>query len=449
MAVDATELTIARARAEMAAGALSPVELTEAVLERIAERNGELNAYLHVDDEGARAQARAAEAAGGGDHDHELPLRGIPVCVKDIIDVADMPTTAGADHWRRDPAADAVSVARLRAAGAVIVGKGNTNEFAYGIDGHNPHWGDARNPHDPERITGGSTSGPSAAVAGGLALAGLGTDTGGSLRVPASLCGIAGFRPTLGSVPLTGVVPLAWSFDVAGPVARTAEDCALLLAVLQDRPVAPPDPSPAGLRVGLLAELLSDYSEPHVAAGLEHAADVLRAHGAQVVEVRPRDLHLAPAVFRTVQLVEAARAHARWFNRQRERYAPRVRDLLECGRLLPGDAYVAAQQARRVLVDEVAGTVREHRLDALLAPATPTTAPRRDAATVTIGDHEVPVRAALLSMTAPISLLGGPAAVVPAGTHEGMPFGAQIAAHPGAEATVLRIATALEQGRAV
>jgi aspartyl-tRNA(Asn)/glutamyl-tRNA(Gln) amidotransferase subunit A len=441
MAVDAAELTVARARAEIDSGALSPVELTEAVLERIFERNRELNAYLHVDEEGARAQARAAEAA---DSSVELPLRGIPICVKDIIDVADMPTTAGADHWRRDPATDAASVARLRAAGAVIVGKGNTNEFAYGIDGHNPHWGDACNPHDPERITGGSTSGPAAAVAGGLALAGLGTDTGGSLRVPSSLCGVTGFRPTLGSVPLGGVVALAWSFDVAGPIARTAEDCGLLLDVLQGRPVGLPEPSPAGLRIGLLAELLADHSEPHVAEGVERAAQTLRAHGAQVVEVRPRDLHLAPAVFRTIQLVEASRAHAKWFNRQRERYAPRVRDLLECGRLLPADAYVAAQQARRLLVDEIADTVREHRLDALLAPATPVTAPRRDAATVTIGDREVPVRAALLSMTAPTSLLGGPAAAVPAGTHEGMPFGAQIVARPGAEATVLRIATALQ-----
>ena len=136
MAVDATELTVARARAEIDGGGLSPVELTEAVLAAISERNGELNAYLHVDEDGARAQARAAEAAGPSP---ELALRGIPICVKDIIDVADLPTTAGADHWRRDPAADAVSVARLRAAGAVIVGKGNTNEFAYGIDGHNPH----------------------------------------------------------------------------------------------------------------------------------------------------------------------------------------------------------------------------------------------------------------------------------------------------------------------
>ena len=395
-----------------------------------------------MDEEGARAQARAAETAGPSP---ELALRGIPICVKDIVDVADLPTTAGADHWRRDPASDAESVARLRAAGAVIVGKGNTNEFAYGIDGHNPHWGDARNPHDPERLTGGSTSGPAAAVASGLALAGLGTDTGGSLRVPASLCGVAGFRPTIGSVPMRGVVPLAWSFDVAGPIARTAEDCGVLLAVLQDRPVAPPDPLVAGLRVGLLAEQLSDYSEPYVAAGLERAADVLRAHGAQVVEVRPRDLHLAPAVFRTIQLVEASRAHARWFNRERERYAPRVRDLLECGRLLPADAYVAGQQARRLLVDEVTATVREHRLHALLAPATPVVAPRRDAATVEVGEREVTVRAALLSMTAPISLLGGPAAVVPAGTHEGMPFGAQVAAPPGAEATVLRLTTALEQ----
>ena len=444
MAVDATELTVARARAEIDGGGLSPVELTDAVLAAIDEHNGELNAYLHVDEEGARAQARAAETAGPSP---ELALRGIPICVKDIVDVADLPTTAGADHWRRDPASDAESVARLRAAGAVIVGKGNTNEFAYGIDGLNPHWGDARNPHDPERLTGGSTSGPAAAVASGLALAGLGTDTGGSLRVPASLCGVAGFRPTIGSVPMRGVVPLAWSFDVAGPIARTAEDCGVLLAVLQDRPVAPPDPLAAGLRVGLLAEQLSDYSEPYVAAGLERAADVLRAHGAQVVEVRPRDLHLAPAVFRTIQLVEASRAHARWFNRQRERYAPRVRDLLECGRLLPADAYVAGQQARRLLVDEVTATVREHRLDALLAPATPVVAPRRDAAMVKVGEREVTVRAALLSMTAPISLLGGPAAVVPAGTHEGMPFGAQVAAPPGAEATVLRLATALEHAR--
>src|SRR2546421_1246068 len=164
MAVDAAELTVARARAEIEGGALSPIELTDAVLERISERNRELNAYLHVDEEGARAQAREAEAAGSG---AELPLRGIPICVKDIIDVAEMPTTAGADHWRRDPATDAASVARLRAAGAVIVGKGNTNEFAYGIDGHNPHWGDARNPHDPERITGGSRSGPGAGLGGG------------------------------------------------------------------------------------------------------------------------------------------------------------------------------------------------------------------------------------------------------------------------------------------
>jgi aspartyl-tRNA(Asn)/glutamyl-tRNA(Gln) amidotransferase subunit A len=249
-------------------------------------------------------------------------------------------------------------------------------------------------------------------------------------------------------VPMAGVVPLAWSFDVAGPLARTAEDCGLLLDVLLGRPIAPADPSPAGLRVGLLPELLQGRSEPHVAAGVERAAETLRADGAQVVDVHPRDLHLAPAVFRTIQLVEASRAHAAWFVRQRERYAPRVRDLLEVGRLLPADAYVAAQQARRVLVAEVARAARDHRLDALLAPATPCTAPRRDAANVTIAGTSVPVRAALLSMTSPVSLLGGPAAVVPAGEHEGMPFGVQVTARPGADALVVRVAGALDAATA-
>src|SRR5205807_2550228 len=214
-----------------------------------------------------------------------------------------------------------------------------------------------------------------------------------------------------------GVVALAWSFDVVGPVARTAEDCALLLDVLVDEPPVASDPSPAGLRISVLIDLLEHHSESYVAAGVAQAAEALGAQGAELVPVRPKDLHLAPAVFRTVQLVEASRAHAAWFGRQRERYAPRVRDLLEVGRLLTADAYVAAQQARRLLVAEVARVVGEHRLDALIAPATPCTAPPRDAATVTVAGREMAVRAALLSMTAPISLLGGPAVAVPAGEH--------------------------------
>jgi Asp-tRNA(Asn)/Glu-tRNA(Gln) amidotransferase A subunit family amidase len=218
--------------------------------------------------------------------------------------------------------------------------------------------------------------------------------------------------------------------------------------VLLDRSPTQPDATPTGLRIGLLTELLEDHSEPYVAAGVERAAETLRAHGAELVPVRPKDLHLAPAVFRTIQLVEASRAHAAWFARQRERYAPRVRDLLEVGRLLTADAYIAAQQARRLLVAEVARVAREHRLDVLIAPATPCTAPPRDAATVTVAGRDVAVRTALLSMTAPISLLGGPAAAVPAGEHEGMPFAVQVTARPDAEALVMRVAGALDVVRA-
>jgi aspartyl-tRNA(Asn)/glutamyl-tRNA(Gln) amidotransferase subunit A len=278
MALDTAELTVARARAEIDSGALSPVELTDAVLDRITERNRELNAYLYVDEEGARAQARAAEAA---DAAPELPLRGIPICVKDIIDVADMPTTAGADHWRRDPATDAASVARLRAAGAVIVGKGNTNEFAYGIDGCNPHTGDVCNPRDGDRMSGGSSSGPAAALAAGLALGAVGTDTSGSLRVPASLCGVVGLRPTRTLVPREGVVPLSWSYDAVGPMARTAADASVLIAAMAGRPIEPAHPLAegreavgrplAGTRIGVVEELVEPSCEPYVADGFRAA----------------------------------------------------------------------------------------------------------------------------------------------------------------------------------
>jgi Asp-tRNA(Asn)/Glu-tRNA(Gln) amidotransferase A subunit family amidase len=185
---DLAGLTIAAASKELAARRLSAVELVEGILATIDRDNERLNAYLYVDREGALAAARRAEAAL--DDGSAGPLAGIPICVKDVIHVAGMPTTAGSSGWSRLPTADAVAVARLREAGAVVIGKGNTNEFAFGIDGRNPHRGDCRNPRDPTRISGGSSAGPACATRAGLALGGLGTDTSGSLRVPASLCGL-------------------------------------------------------------------------------------------------------------------------------------------------------------------------------------------------------------------------------------------------------------------
>ena len=323
------------------------------------------------------------------------------------------------------------------------MGKGNTNEFAYGIDGANPHRGDCCNPHDPQRLSGGSSSGPAVAVATGMALAGLGTDTTGSLRVPASLCGVVGVRPTLGRIPVDGVVPLAWSYDVAGPLAPTVEDAARVLGVLLGEPLPPPLPDVRGLRVGVLENLLEGV-EPFVAAAVADTEARLRDAGAEVAPVRVDLLRHATAMHRVVQESEAAAVHAPWFDDQRDRYAEPVRRRLEAGRLVVTALYLDAQRARRLLVDEVAGAMTG--LDALIAPCTPVVAPRRDEATVTVAGETLDRRVALLRCVLPLSQLGAPVAAVPIGTHEGLPFGLQVVARPFAEATALRVARACERG---
>ncbi len=445
MPADPADLTIGLARAELTAGRLSPAELVSAVLRRIEARGSELGAYLHVDGDRALAEAKSAP---------EGPLRGIPLCVKDIIDVGGMPTTAGAAGWRREPSRDAPAVARLRAAGAIVVGKGNTNEFAYGIDGRNPHFGDVLNPRDPQRMTGGSTSGPAAAVATGMALGGLGSDTSGSLRVPASLCGIVGLRPTRTLVPRKGVVPLAWSYDAVGPMARTVTDAGALLSALAGRPVEPAPPRSGGraavgrplegLRVGLVAELVDGACEPYVAEGVSGALGVLRDLGAETVSVAPRYLCHAPAIHRVVQMAEAGNAHAPWFDDQAPRYATDVRCRLESGRLLPATAYLRAQRARRLVVEELSALMDEQRLDALAAPTTPAIAPRRDADALEVDGEQRPLRRALMSLVVGLTESGGPVLAFPVGEHDGLPFGMQLAGRPGAEATLLAMGAAYE-----
>jgi aspartyl-tRNA(Asn)/glutamyl-tRNA(Gln) amidotransferase subunit A len=450
-ASDPSLLTLAEARRELAARRLSALELTEAVLRRIEELDGVLNAYLYVDADGALAQARAVDrrATGG-------PLDGIPVCIKDVIHVAGLPTTAGAAGWWRAPTEDAAAVARLRAAGAVIVGKGNTNEFAYGIDGRNPHHGDCCNPHDSGRVSGGSSAGPAVATAAGMALAGLGTDTTGSIRVPASLCGLVGVRPTVGRVSRAGVVPLSWSYDTVGPLTRTVEDAAIMLGVLaghdpsdptsSDRPVPdygrPDDADLRGLRLGLAEELI-ELAAPEVAGGVREAARRLSSLGAEIVELRFERLRDAPAIHRVVQIAEPAQVHAPWFEEQRDRYAEPVRRLLEAGFLIPATRYLAAQQARRLLIDDVSSSMAG--LDALLAPATPVPAPSREVSAVVIGDQSTGLTAALLSCVLPISQLGWPALSVPIGSEDGLPFGAQVVGRPYEEALLLRIAAVIER----
>jgi aspartyl-tRNA(Asn)/glutamyl-tRNA(Gln) amidotransferase subunit A len=425
--VDPAELTIVDARRAIGAGELSPVELLDAVLHRVRARNDELHAYLLVDEDGARAGARAAEdAARDGD---DRPLLGIPLCIKDVIDVAGLPTTAGAKGWRRQPTADAAAVARLRAAGAVFVGKGNTNEFAYGIDGRNPHWGDVPNPVDTGRVSGGSSSGPAAATATGMALAGLGTDTTGSLRVPAGLCGLVGLRPTLGTPPTRGVVALSWSYDTVGPIARTVEDAAVLWGVLAGGEAIHRD---ARLpRVGVLDQLLAGTAAP-VAEAVRRVAVALDAE-----QVELTSLASTQALHNIVQMCEASAYHEPWFADQRERYSEVVRERIELGRVIPAIDYLRAQQARRLFVDEFERTMEDEGLAALLAPTTLDVAPPPS-------EDQNAQRQVLLTAVRPLSQTGGPVISVPAGIgDDGLPFGVQLAGRRGDEAGLLQLAATL------
>jgi aspartyl-tRNA(Asn)/glutamyl-tRNA(Gln) amidotransferase subunit A len=428
-------------------------ERVEAAIEAAERLNPTLNAYLHLDPEGGRAAAAEQDAidaarhaigstsGGGTGADPARPLAGMPICVKDIVDVAGVPTTAGGQGWIRHPENDATVVERLCVAGAIVIGKGNTNEFACGIDGLNPHKGDCRNPHDPERLSGGSSSGPAAAVASGMAEAAIGTDTSGSIRVPAALCGVVGIRPTRGLVPADGVVPLAWSLDSVGPLARDVATAALVLDLMTGREGPAPRPDVRGLRLGLATELL-DHAEEPVADAVGAAVELLREKGAEVVDVALPDLGRAAAIHRIVQACEVAAAHAPWFASQRDRYAPEVRARIEAGYGLGAETYLLAQRHRRLFTRSFAASTRG--LDAVLAPTSPVLAPPLAAEEVTIRGVRRPTRAALLSCAMPFSPLDGPAVSVPIGTREGLPVGLQVIGRPHREDLVLRVAAAAE-----
>jgi aspartyl-tRNA(Asn)/glutamyl-tRNA(Gln) amidotransferase subunit A len=444
----------------------------EAALGAVARRNRELKVYLHLDAEGARAAAAEEDAidaarraiadaerpatgaaadavplVGAGPvapppPDSHRPLAGMPVCIKDIVDVAGMPTTAGGAEWVRHPTEDATVVERLRDAGAIVIGKGNTNEFAAGIEGRNPHKGDCHNPWDPSRMTGGSSSGPAAAVAAGMAEGSVGTDTSGSIRTPAALCGVVGIRPTRGTVPAEGVVPLAWSLDAVGPLANDVASTALMLDVMAGRP---PSPAPLGevdgMRLGLPTSMLALADKP-VADAVEEAVEGLRAAGAEIVDCELPDPRRAIEIHRIVQTTEAAAAHASWFQRQRLLYAPEVVIRIEPGYSITAEHYLRAQRHRRLYTERFAAAMAG--IDALVMPTSAVLAPPLEAEEVTIRGRARRVRPALLDCVAPFSQLDCPIVSVPAGLRDGLPVGLQILARPRAEATALRVAAAVE-----
>ncbi len=431
---------------------LGATELIDAAIERI-ERST-LGAVELLDADGAREQARAADAALA--RGEAGPLAGLPILVKDVIDVAGLPTRGGTARWRREPGRDADCVAALRAAGAVVLGKGHTNELAFGIDGRNPHRPPCLNPHDASRLPGGSSSGPAVALAGGLVLGALGTDTSGSIRVPSALCGVAGLRPSYGLLSRRGVLPLAPSYDVVGPLAPCVADLRPLFdalvrgaraetAAAEPAPGGEPSSATALMRVAVIEDLLDpSVCEAAVAAAVRAAAGALEHAGVAIESVSVPELEHALAVHRDVQVPEAA-ASVHALGVPEDELGPEVRERVRSAARIAPARHAEALRGRA----RIAGALDRAMppAGALLAPAAPIPAPPREACEWRFRSGSVrSIRETLLSCTVPLTQPSGPVVVLPLSTTlDGLPIGAQLLARAGQDVPLLDLAALLER----
>jgi aspartyl-tRNA(Asn)/glutamyl-tRNA(Gln) amidotransferase subunit A len=425
-------LTAEQARGLLDGGEVSSVELTEAALARIDEMEPSLHAFVTVDRQGALAAARQADASRG----EGGFLRGIPVGVKDIMDVAGLPTEAGSAARRGWVATrDAPVVATLRTAGAVILGKTVTHEFAFGSESP-----PARNAWDPTRIPGGSSGGSAAAVASGECLLALGSDTGSSIRNPASLNGLTGLKPTYGRISREGIVPCAWSCDHVGPIARTVGDCRRSFEVLAGVEVADLPHDVTGKRLGVPERFFFERIEPSVERAVREALRVLERLGAELVPVEVEHVELSFPVTLLVCMVESTSYHDDYRD-TRHLYSEDVQDFLTAGELVPARAHLDAERLRTLVCRGLRDAFLDHRLDAIVSPTSPigpVPAGRHELALP--GEEPLPVVDHYARLTCPFNLSGLPALTVPCGLDaDGLPVGLQIAGRPLEEDEVLRI----------
>jgi aspartyl-tRNA(Asn)/glutamyl-tRNA(Gln) amidotransferase subunit A len=435
-------LTIAEAAEKLRAGALSSAALVEESLAAIERHQPATNAFTRVDAEAARAAAGAVdrERAQGM---HRGPLHGIPLSLKDLIDVAGGVTTAGSRVLRdRVATVDAPVVTRLRHAGAVVIGRTNLHEFALGTTSEDSAFGPVRNPWDRDRSAGGSSGGSAAAVATGMGLASIGTDTGGSIRIPAAACGVVGLKPSIGEVPTAGVVPLSVSLDHVGPLARSVQDASWLWAVLAGRPLAPVTaPDPGTLRLARLGGYF-DALTPEVRQAFDLALERLRAAGISCRSAEIAGTETITGVYVNVVLPEAAEWHAGHLDTRGSDYTPTVRTRLESGRAIPAVDYLSARRAcghLRASVDAALGPS-----DALVLPTLPIVAPPLGAEVVAMDDgSNLPVRSAMLRHTQLFNMTGHPAISLPIAS-PGLPVGLQLVGRLDATARLLAVAAACE-----
>ena len=437
---------------------VSPVEIIDAHLARIGETDTTLNSFITLLPEQAKAAARRAESeiqAGN----YRGPLHGIPVGLKDLFNTGGVRTTSGSRIFDTFvPDHDCTVAARFQQAGAILLGKLNMHPFAYGPTGENADYGHMHNPWNPELITGGSSGGSGSATAAGQCTITMGSDTGGSVRIPAALCGIVGLKPTYGLVSRHGLTPLSWSLDHPGPIVRTVEDAALAMNAIAGHDPndvassreAIPDYTTAltgdvrGLKIGVPKEFFEASLDPEVAAAVQQAISQLEDLGAIVTEVSFPLFQHAQAISGTILMAEASAYHRDLLAKEGDKLYPPVRIRLEAGLFITAIDYLKAQQARSVFNHETRQLLTD--VDLLLGPTEPVTAPSILAEKVQAGEQTIGTTAALTQYTRPYNITGGPAISVPCGFSEsGMPIGLQLAGKPFDELTVLRAAHAYEQ----
>ncbi len=451
-------LTISRIAPLLRKRQISPVELTRFFLERIHRLQPKLNAFITVTEGLARRQARQAEREIRKAR-YRGPLHGIPISLKDLFYTAGIRTTAGSKILRNFvPQENAFVADRLLAGGAVLLGKTNLHEFAYGVTNNNPHYGPVHNPWDPSRVSGGSSGGSAAAVSAALGIASLGTDTGGSIRIPSAACGVVGLKPTRGLVSLHGVIPLAFSLDHAGPICRCVEDAALMLEAIASpagrNSATPPQVGGLfsrtlrrgvkGIRVGIPKQYFFDRLHRDVRGYVLTACAILYQLGAELQEVELKGMNEAAPLVGVITVGEALSYHWNWLQARAKDYGPDVRERMEANRDQRTAEYLRAQERRRVYTEAWVKVFES--VDVIAAPTLPVLPPLIGQKEISWGRTPEDVRAALLRMTRPGNLTGLPAISLPCGfTVDNLPVGLQLFGRHHDEATLLRVAYAYEQ----
>ena len=453
-----SDWTITSLGAEIAAGRVSPVEATRACLERIERLNGRLRAFITVDAEGAlrTAREREAELTAGRSRG---PLHGVPLAHKDLAYIPGLPTSCGTktpDYFQADQ--ECTFTARLRESGAIMLGKLNMAELAMGPYGDHAHHGDAQNPWRPGHVTGGSSSGSGAAVAAGLALGALGTDTGGSIRLPAACCGIFGLKPTYGRVSRAGAMVLSWSMDHLGPLTRTTRDAALMLGATAGYdprdPTSSRRPVPdylagleqgfAGLRIGVASNFFLDDIDPEIAQGLRQAVSVLEGLGAKATEVQLPDPALVTEIGNVMSRSESGVVHAKVGRERPEDLQPAVLTRLKVGWNISAYEYLQALRLRATLTRQYLREVFQQ-VDVLIATVIPEPAPSLDSVKAGTPEEIAARMNRFARLTRVFNTLGLPALSVPCGfSSQGLPLAFQAVGRPFDEPTVLRLGQAYE-----